>query len=324
MAVQVAVLGLTRAGISAALALRARHNEIQCKGWDRDPHRLAAGERSRAFQGLSKHIKEIAPGAPVLLMDLPARDLQAALSGLKGNLSPEAVLVNLSALHVQPAQWAREALGGAAKFVSLLAAYHPHTLNEAGDDADEAREDLFARAVIYISAPADTDEAVLDLAADLVLMLGGLPVFADAAEVEGLAAANLLLPVLTSAALMAAVSRQPSWQDGRQLAGRALAQATAPLAEMSIGALAGEALANRQNTLRLLDDLTAAIRQMQATLQREDGAALENLLADGLDARLGWLKERTPQAEERGKGSGKTSESVQEKRALERFLSLGK
>jgi len=319
MTVRVAVLGLERVGISAAMALNSNHNEIQCKGWDNDPKRLAAGERSKAFQHISKNLKEVIEDAAVLLITLPLQAFQAILPELKSSLKAETALVNFSREHVLPARLAQEALGAGARFVSILPALNPDLLNEAADGVDEARDDLFSKGSIYISASPKTDAAVLDLAVDLGVLLGGMPIFADAEEVEGLAAANLLLPELAGAALMAAVGRQPSWKDGRQLAGRALMQASAPLAEMAFNKITGNALSNRANSVRLLDNLTSVLQQMKGALQNDDPAALENLLAEGLDARLDWLKNRAAQTPSREKSGG----SLIVKQALERFLKLG-
>jgi prephenate dehydrogenase len=146
-----------------------------------------------------------------------------------------------------------------------------------------------------------------------------MPVFSEAVEVEGLAAANLLLPELSAAALMAAVSRQGGWKDGRKLASRALAQGSAPLAEMSFEEIAQNALLNRENLLRTLEDLTAVIRQMKGVLQADDPEQLEKLLAEGQQVRSAWLAGRMPpETPARKKSSGDT----REKQALERFLKL--
>ena len=96
----------------------------------------------------------------------------------------------------------------------------------------------------------------------MAVLLGGLPVFAEAGEVDGWAAANLLLPELAACVLMDAVSGQPSWRDGQMLAGASLAAASsAPLTELQAADWAQIALSDSQNSLRVLDNLEAALGQ---------------------------------------------------------------
>ena len=70
---------------------------------------------------------------------------------------------------------------------------------------------------------------MLDLAVDLAVLLGGYPVFTSPEELDGLISANLLLHQLAAAVLMKTAAEQPSWQEGKAIAGKALFHATLPL-----------------------------------------------------------------------------------------------
>jgi prephenate dehydrogenase len=317
MTVHIAVIGLNREGISAAMALSAKHNQIQCSGWDPDPDKRAAAEEFKIFQPVCKDIKAAINGVSMILITLPPEDFQQSLQEIKSYGTSETVLVNLSLLHALPAKWIEEELGKTAHYFSMLPALSAAYLQEPGG---EPKADLFTGGVMYISTSARADAVLLDLAVDLAVLLGGLPVFADANEVDGLSAANLLLPELTGAALMAALSGQPSWREGMKMAGSALAGSTAPLVDGSTGQTAQIALANSENTLRLLDSLSFSLRNIKQAIQAQDSAALGDLLAESREARQDWLLER------RRPGAAKElADSLpSEKQALERFLNLGK
>ena len=160
---------------------------------------------------------------------------------------------------------------------------------------------------------------MLDLAVDLAVLLGGQPVLADPYEVDGLLAAYLSLPELAAAVLMETASGQPSWQEGGRIAGQAMAQATAPLDGKLGVQWAQELLANRENLVRLLDELTGKMQRLKNTLLAEDEETLAAMLERDIQERSDWLlgKEKSEQGRELA------SSIPTEKQALEHILKLG-
>ena len=288
MAFRVAIIGLDTLSVSMAFALKAQSDEIQCFGWDADLEKSIEVDKIGAFCSVPKKRKDVFRNANLIILNLSPEELQDALREMKDTISPEAVLVNVSRLHVLPDQWVKEILGSETQFVSLLPALD-HT---AELTLDEANAGLLAGGTALISIPAWTDPVVLDMAVDLAVLLGSMPVFADAYEVDGLIAANLLLPEMTSAALMLAVSGQPSWRDGQMLAGRTLNQATAVLESAAPAALAQSMQANRDNAVRVLDDMIEELQQIKRAFAAEDGQALEEHITRAAKAREAWLKKR--------------------------------
>ncbi len=315
----VAILGLDREGISAALALHARDRRIQCSGWDGDDGRLAEAEHFKAFQLISKKITPVLKDADVIFITLSSEDFKEVLSEIKDHIRADALLIYLSASHVLPTLWAQEQLGGNCRFVCMLPAYRPTHMDESELDVEKPDADLFRDGSIFISVPPRAEAWVLEGVADFCLLLGGMPVFAEAVEVEGLAAIGLHLPLLSSAALMAAAGRRPGWKDSRKLAGRALAQSSAPLAELPAEETARSLILNRENVLRTLADLKAVLSEMENILQKEDTDALQGFLEESAEMRKRWLEGRAPQPEAREPRGPSL-----EKQALERFLKLGK
>ncbi len=319
MTVNVAILGLDRIGISTALALRAKETDIRCRGWDTDPERRKTADDSGAFQKVSKKVKDVVADADIIILVLAPDELRSAVNEFKQTLKTDAVMVNMSRLHALPARLVKEILAQDNNFVSLLPVLNPVLLQEPLEELADGRADLFTDSLVYISAPPSAEERVLDVAVDLAVLLGSMPVFADAHEVDGLIAANLMLPKMAACALMNAVSRQPSWREGGSIAGDELALTSEPLNDMNILSSAQSMHANRENNVRLLDDLVASLQSIKTGLQEENSKKLEALLNDSKKAREDWLEQRSRV----GKHTASTSSVPTEKFALERFLDLG-
>ena len=318
MSIQISIIGLDRVGVSVAMALSAKDKDIRCKGWDPDREKCAAADAAKVFQPVSRNLKDAVKDAALVLITLPPQAFQAALEDLKTAGLKSAILVNLSARQSAPASWIEAAFGADAPYFSMLPALGPTCLDETAQEREEPRADLFKGGRMYISASPRAAEGLLNLAVDLAVLLGGLPVFAEAEEVDGLAAVNQLLPELTAIALMNAVSGQPSWRDGQMLAGASLAQAGSLLDDVTAADWAQIALADSQNSLRVLDELGGVLRELRQALLDNNQDALEDALRDSQFARSSWLEKRKLDA-----SSGRLATSVpSEKDALQKFLNL--
>jgi prephenate dehydrogenase len=302
------------------MALSSKHADIRCKGWDPDGEKSKAAEALKVFQPVCKDLKGAVKDAALVLVSLPPQEFQAALAEWKTAGLPAAVLVNLSALQAAPAAWIESILGTDAPYFSMLLSLNPAYLNELPEEQNQTHADLFNGGRIYISASPRAEEGLLNIAVDLAVLLGGQPVFAEASEVDGWAAANRLLPELAACALMNAVSTQPSWREGRHLAGSALAAASAPLAELPAQDWAQTVLADNQNAVRVLDSLVPALRDLRQALLDQDASALEELLSESQSARAEWLEKRMQSAPA---GQSSLTSVPSKKNALENFLKLG-
>jgi prephenate dehydrogenase len=300
------------------MALSAKDKDIHCKGWDPDREKCIAADQTNVFHAVSKNLVDAVKGSALVLITLAPQAFQNALDELKTAGSPAPILVNLSARQSAPAAWIEAAFGAEAPYFSMLPAMNPDCLDESAQERKEPRAVLFKGGRMYISSSPRAAEGLLNLAVDLAVLLGGQPVFAEASEVDGWAAANSLLPELTISALMNAVSGQPSWRDGRHLAGAALAQAGVPLDDLSVAEWAQIALADGPNSLRVLDDLGGVLRKMRQALLDQDRDALEEAIADSQNARSIWLENR-----KQGASAGQLASSLpSEKDALQKFLNL--
>ncbi len=320
MSVCLAFIGLDRTGVSAAMALSARPADIYCKGWDPDHEKCVAAAELKLFHPVCRDLQEALKNATLVCISLPPEDLRNILKEIGDFIESETVLVVFSRQHSLILEWTQEVLGENTRVISMLPSLNPAFVCETGTDMESPRADLFTNAPFYITVLPGATEENLTLASDLAILLGGNPIFADAPEVDGLIAANLLLPELTAAELMALAGAQPGWHEGQRMAGSSLAGATAALGNLSAEESAQWMLANRENLIRLLDEQMNHLQQIEEMIQKKDGAALQNLLENGCKVRQEWLNGRLKLAGKREDGAALKAE----KEALDRFVKLGK
>jgi prephenate dehydrogenase len=147
--------------------------------------------------------------------------------------------------------------------------------------------------LMVVTHPADTPSAAIQLACDLVTLLGAQLLFADAYESDGLQAAQHLLPRLVSVALLNATTTQPGWQEGRKLAGALYARVTSAADNFDERELLGQAaLLNRDNVLRVIDNLLEALQHLRQAIEDQDSQTLQKLLEQARTSRNDWLGQR--------------------------------
>ena len=189
--------------------------------------------------------------------------------------------------------WVGEMLPEKRHYVGLTPVINPAYLHGVNSGLDAARADLFHKGMLAIVAPPRTAPEAIKLSADLARMLGAEPFFADPSEIDGLMAATHTVPELLSAALLNATVDQPGWREGRKIAGRFYAEMTSPSMQMSDPmALSRTALLNRENIIRRIDGLIAALQAIRNDIDNEDGAALEGRLERARTGRILWWQQR--------------------------------
>jgi prephenate dehydrogenase len=166
-------------------------------------------------------------------------------------------------------------------------------LHEIDSGVSAARPDLFRDGLIGIIAPPGVTSEAIKQAADLTRLLGAAPLFSDPLEMDGLVAATHILPQLMAAGLLNSTIDQPGWQEGRKIAGRSYAEATAPILHATEArTLTHAALLNSGNVLRVIEGAIASLQAIRNDLQNQDAEALEERLTRARRGREIWLKTR--------------------------------
>lgn len=293
MAVQISVLGLGQVGTSIGLALADHKEKVVRVGNDRDPGVMGKAQKLGAFDRTTLSLPSAVDKADVVVLALPVDEIHDVLKIIAPELREGAVVVDTSSVKVKVSEWAKELLPENRFFVTMTPTLNPLYLQEQAAGVEAAHADLFKNSLMVITSPSGTDADALKLAADLTTLLGAQPFFADAYESDGLLAGSALLPRLAAAALLQAVIGQPGWKEGRKLAGKTFARATLPALELeSAGAPGMEALLNRENALRVLDNYINELSLLRQLIEENDEELLGKHIDDALAQRELWLKQR--------------------------------
>jgi len=293
MTVQIAIIGMGQIGGSFGLALAEKKDLIRRIGHDRDIKIARQAEKIGAVDRVELNLPKTVREAELVLLCLPLHQIRETLKVIAPELKEGAVVMETGMAKEQAAQWAAELLPAGRYYVGLTPVINPAYLHEVDSGIEAAHADLFKNGLIGIVAPSQTDSGAIKLAADLTRLVGANPLFADPVEIDGLMSATHLLPQLLAAALLNATIDQPGWREARKVAGRAYAAATEPVMQLSEPeGLGAAATLNRENILRMLDSLIAALYAMRTDIDEKDEKSLDERLERARKGRLNWWMER--------------------------------
>ncbi len=262
--VQIAIIGMGQIGGSFGLALAERKELIQRIGHDKDIKIARQAEKIGAVDRVEINLPKAVRAAELVLMCLPLHQIRETLEVIGPELKEGAVVMETGMAKEQVAKWAEELLPSGRYYVGLTPVINPAYLHGVDNGIEAARADLFKNGLMGIVTPPKTDSGAIKLAADLTRLVGSNPLFADPVEIDGLMSATHLLPQLLAAALLNSTIDQPGWREARKVAGRAYAEVTEPIVQLSESeGLGAAAIHNRENIVRMLDSLIAALYAMR-------------------------------------------------------------
>ncbi|HEX7434456.1 MAG TPA: prephenate dehydrogenase/arogenate dehydrogenase family protein [Anaerolineaceae bacterium] len=293
MTLQISIIGLNQIGASIGLALGSHKDLVRRVGSDGDPAAMRRAEKLGAIDAISYNFSAAARQADLVVLDVAVDDLEETLKAIGQDLKEGVVVIDTSPVKIAAAEWAKKILPEGQSFVAWTPAINPIYLREPNVGLDAVHADLFQNSLIYITAPLGIRAEALKLASDLVSLVGATPMFADPYEVDGLIAANHHLPGLAAAGLMNTLLDQPGWREGKRLAGKTLAEATAPILHLDEREALGQSiLLNKDNVLRLLDNYIATLLSLRDLIASQNSKDLTSQLKHAIEGQQGWLKER--------------------------------
>jgi len=293
MTIQISVIGLGQIGASIGLALKNHAEIVRRTGFDRDPEIARQAENQGAFDRITNSLVQAIREADLVILALPMDQIRETLQVVAMNLKTGAVVMDTGPVKETVATWAKELLPKERYYIGLTPVINPTYLHTAESGLEAARADLFQGGMMAIVTPSNASPEAVKLAADLTRILGATALFIDPHEIDSLMAATHLLPQIIAAALTNATADQPGWREGRKVAGRAYAEATGPIAHLSEpNSLRTAVLLNRENVLRQLDSVIAALQTLRADIDSEEVEALETRLTRARQSRERWIIER--------------------------------
>jgi prephenate dehydrogenase len=293
MTVQMTIIGLGQIGASIGLALADQKSQISCLGFDSDSAIEHQALKMKAIEKLASNLPKAVEKSDLVLLALPVSGLREMLEIIAPKLKEGAVVLDVAPAKEAMIKWTQELLPAGRYYVGLSPAINADYLEEHGLSLKVAHSDLFRKGLVGIVTPPGIPPAAIRLATDLVSLLGAEHLFFDAVEVDSLMAAVHLLPQLASAALLDATMKQPGWHEGQKLAGRAYADVTGTLLHSGgPDGLAEAAVLSGKHTLRVLDNLIAALQDYRDEVQDGQSAPLREHLRHAYEDRLYWWAQR--------------------------------
>lgn len=293
MPIQMTILGLNQVGASLGLALQPYKGEMHRTGHDKDSRRTSKAQKIGAVDRTTINLPASVENADVVILALPLDEVRQTLEVIAPVIKSGCVVLDMSTNKIAIAGWAKELLPEERYFVTMAPSLNPKYLHETDLTVDNAHDDLFKNGVMVISSPPNMHADAIKLAADITILVGATPYFADPYEVDGLSAASDVLPKLVAAAVMNANTLQPSWREGRKLAGRAFAESTEPVLQLDEDDdLGRSALLNADNTVRVLDDLIAQLYEVRELIAGQNEEGLKAFMETARQSRQEWWTQR--------------------------------
>ena len=292
MSVQITIIGLGQVGSSIGLALAGQKN-IKRVGHDKSFEVARAAQKAGAVDETRVNLPASVRDANVVILSLPLSEIKETLGYIAPDLQDGVVILDTAPAKGKVAAWVGELIPQGRYYVGLAPAAGAEYLHGIEMGVAAARADLFKNGLFLINAPSGTPSEALDLASNLVSLLGAQGIFTDPLEADGLIASTHVLPQLAGAALLDATINQPGWVEARKLAARPYATATAAFAYHDEAKSLGDAaLANSENMVRVLDVYMESLQKMRDKIAEGDGNGLTKFLEDAVKARDRWFGER--------------------------------
>jgi prephenate dehydrogenase len=298
---RVLIVGLGLIGGSIGLALRrwaeARkvdgRRPLEVVGFDTNLDNQRAAEKLGAVDRGAWDLAKAAREADVIVLATPVNSMREVMHDLAPNLKPGAIVTDTGSTKARVLAWANELLPKSVHFVG------GHPMAGKTQSIEGADVDLFSGATWCISPSVSASEDAVRTVLGLVAAAGAEPFFIDPEEHDAYVAGVSHLPFATSAALMNAVSRDPSWREMKTLTAGGFRDTTR-LAAGSPAMHRDILLTNRDSVVRWIDALTDALGELKQTLQSDDdsnAARLEAYFSEARDARAEWSTQTTREGE---------------------------
>ncbi|PKO14195.1 MAG: hypothetical protein CVU39_15490 [Chloroflexi bacterium HGW-Chloroflexi-10] len=293
MHIQLTVIGLDKIGTSIGLALKPHIEHIHRVGHDRKGENHKKAIDLGAFDETPSNIKSAVENADIVILAVPIDEILETIEFITPSLKAGTVLMDTSPLKISISNFVTKHLPEERHFVTFQPTINPMYLHESGRGIENAHEDLFKNSKIIITSSPSTNGEALKLAADLAKFVGSQPFFADPFEIDGLIAATEILPQITAAAYIHAVTEQAGWVEGRKVAGSSFQSLSQNLYLINEREFFGRAATqNKENTIRVINNLIISLINIRDQIEHDEGHTIEQWFKTAKENHEKWLRER--------------------------------
>jgi prephenate dehydrogenase len=276
------------------MALSGQGELISRVGHDKDYGTARQAQKMGAVDRVDINLHNSVDNAEIVLLAIPMDQIRPTLEAIAPDLKDGSVVMDTAPLKEVVVGWANELLPEGRHYIGLTPVINPAYLLSPTAGLNAARADLFDNGLMAIVAPPRSISEAIKLAVDLTHLIKATPMFFDAVEIDSLMTATHLLPQLMSVALVNATIDRPGWMEGRKIAGRAYAEAANPIRHVdTLKGLASALALSRENSLRMIDWLVAALNSARSEIDQGQIAALEARLEHANASVELWWKQRS-------------------------------
>ncbi len=286
---RIAIVGLGLIGGSIGMALRQADVASAVIGHDKDPNTSKKAKKLGAVTGTDWNLVSTCETSDLIILAIPVDGIEDTLKAIAPYLRPGTLIMDTASLKEPVLAWADEILPDHVHFVGANPIISEPDSSTGGLDAAQA--DLFQNRLFCLVPSVKADPDVVQLASNVVAILGARPLYVDAAEHDGLMGGVDQLPSLMALALLEATSGQPSWRELRKVAGATFETST-HLASNDPETYSELFLANRDNLIRWMNALSASLDSLRQELLEAEPKALTDRFEHLMEERNRWLRDR--------------------------------
>lgn len=293
MKIQLTIIGLGQVGASAGLALTKYKDSIIRVGHDKSRDAVNQAKASGAVDNIALTLSGAVSEADIVLLAMPLQEIGAVLEHIGPDLKEDCLVVDTSPLKKPVLEWVKEYLPETCHYVGFTPVINAEYLSECGFGPEVAHEDLFKENLMGVVTSQTASNKAINMATNLAQLLGALPYFSSAGEIDGLMSMTHLMPQVLAAAMLKTSLDAPGWREARKVAGKSFYQLVNPFGQDELpGALASSLVHNQENATRLINDLIRTLVEIRDMTESTSQEELEESFTKLQQDRDLWVADR--------------------------------
>lgn len=284
-------IGLTRASLSFALAIKDGAPALNLVGYDNDGGVVDRAIAKQMLDAVEPDLEKALSNADIIIIDADPSATEN-LFGLMASTIQEHVVIT----HISPKSQAYQKLADKLLphgfYVGSAPVQSANTFGSAPDDPVEAADkDLFRNSLFCLMPSPKVDEGAVSTVRAIGGLAGADPYFIDSYEYDTYMQALDLLPQLSHLALFEALETQTAWKDMTRLAGNRFAMGTKDITDRG-DAIAKEIFSDKTSAVHWINQYVAALEEVKRWIEVADERTVGELISERSFKRDVWLQNR--------------------------------
>ncbi len=280
---QLSLIGLGLTTTSMALALKRATSEITIVGNDPDPLLSARAKKLEAVDKIHWNLPALCENADMIIIDVGLSELGKTLQVIRQDLKEDVVIIALSSVPSSVLS-VQDMLPETANLIGALPISPAFAFPEHLDPS----VDWLVGIPVFLAISACVSPSAADRASTLVSAFGAIPRFADAAELDGMAAVGEQLPLVIALSLAAQFQNVSGEHDRLAASGGQLALLGAAL-QAPETEVAQDWIANRAVLVPAIDVCIQELESIKRRIQTEDEQELVSELKQAAKTGMVWV-----------------------------------